>query len=37
MADVIEDRPELVEHRWRLARLIKQTYWLDWLLLDEAA
>lgn len=35
MADVFEDRDELVEHRDRLARLIESTPNLDWLLLTK--
>ncbi len=35
MADVFEDRPDLVIHRERLWRLIADTPWLDWLLLTK--
>ena len=35
MADVFEDRPEIVEHRARLFALIAETPWLDWLLLTK--
>lgn len=35
MADVFEDRPELIEHRERLGRLIDATPNLDWLLLTK--
>ena len=35
MADVFEDREELAPHRVRLARLIDETPWLDWLLLTK--
>lgn len=35
MADVFEDRPELVEWRSDLFRLIKYTTYLDWLLLTK--
>jgi protein gp37 len=35
MADVFEDRPELVEHRIRLFLLIQNTPWLDWQLLTK--
>ncbi len=35
MADVAEDRPDLVEPRARLFKLIQQTPWLDWLLLTK--
>lgn len=35
MADVFEDRPELVEHRMRLFRVIETTPNLDWLLLTK--
>lgn len=35
MADVFEDRPDLVPHRERLYALIDQTPWLDWLLLTK--
>lgn len=35
MADVFEDRPELVEHRARLFLLIQNTPNLDWLLLTK--
>lgn len=35
VADVFEDRPDLVEHRERLWKLIAQTTHLDWLLLTK--
>jgi len=35
MADVFEDRPELVAPRQRLFDLIEQTEWLDWQLLTK--
>ena len=35
MADVFEDRPDLVEHRLRLWKLIEATPHLDWLLLTK--
>lgn len=35
MADVFEDRPDLVPHRDRLWRTIGATPWLDWLLLTK--
>lgn len=35
MADVFEDRDDLVVHRSRLVELISQTQWLDWLLLTK--
>lgn len=35
MADVFEDRPELIEHRARLYKLIDETPHLDWLLLTK--
>src|SRR5262245_38941981 len=35
LADVFEDRPELVEPRYRLWRLIVNTPYLDWLLLTK--
>jgi protein gp37 len=35
MADVFEDRPELVEHRARLFALIQATPHLDWMLLTK--
>lgn len=35
MADVFEDRPELVESRRRLFDLVVATPWLDWLLLTK--
>ena len=35
MADVFEERPELVEPRRRLYTLIRATPWLDWLLLTK--
>jgi protein gp37 len=35
LCDVFEDRPELVEPRLRLFNLIRQTPWLDWLLLTK--
>lgn len=35
LADVFEDRPELVEPRARLFALIAETPWLDWLLLTK--
>lgn len=35
MADVFEDREDLVPHRERLFRLIEQTPWLDWQLLTK--
>lgn len=35
LADVFEDREELVPSRHRLFRLIKATPWLDWLLLTK--
>lgn len=35
MADVFEDRPDLVEWRGRLWRLILETPWLDWQLLTK--
>lgn len=35
MADVFEDRPELVAWRNRLFRLIEDCEWLDWLLLTK--
>jgi len=35
MADVFEDRPDLVEPRARLFALIAETPWLDWLLLTK--
>lgn len=35
MADVCEDRPDLIQPRGRLARLILSTLWLDWLLLTK--
>lgn len=35
MADVFEDRPDLVTHRARLLALIKETPGLDWLLLTK--
>ncbi len=35
MADWLEDHPDLVEPRLRLADLIDQTPWLDWLLLTK--
>ena len=35
MADVFENRPDLVEHRLRLLKLIEQTPNLDWLLLTK--
>ncbi len=35
MADWLEDHPDLVEPRQRLADLIDQTPWLDWLLLTK--
>lgn len=35
MADVFEDRPDLVEPRARLFDLIGRTTWLDWLLLTK--
>lgn len=35
LADVFEDRPELVEPRWRLFSLIADTPHLDWLLLTK--
>jgi protein gp37 len=35
MADVFENRPDLIEPRRRLFRLIDDTPWLDWLLLTK--
>lgn len=35
MADVFEDRPDLIATRGRLFNLIRQTPWLDWLLLTK--
>lgn len=35
MADWLEDRPDLVEPRTRLCRLIEDTPWLNWLLLTK--
>jgi protein gp37 len=35
LADVFEDRPDLVPHRARLFVLIQNTPWLDWLLLTK--
>jgi protein gp37 len=35
MADVFEDRPDLVAQRDRLLALIRETPWLDWLLLTK--
>ncbi|MDC0740922.1 DUF5131 family protein [Polyangium mundeleinium] len=35
MADVFEDREDLVPHRERLWKLIAETPWLDWLLLTK--
>lgn len=35
MADVFEDRADLVPHRARLCALIGETPWLDWLLLTK--
>ncbi len=35
LADVFEDRPELIEPRWRLFSLIADTPHLDWLLLTK--
>lgn len=35
MADVFEDRPDLVQERERLWRLIEATPWLDWQLLTK--
>lgn len=35
LADVFEDRPDLVEPREKLVSLINQTPWLDWLLLTK--
>lgn len=35
MADVFEDRPDLVAPRLRLWKLIESTPWLDWLLLTK--
>jgi len=35
MADVFEDRPDLVKPRKRLFELIPQTPWLDWLILTK--
>lgn len=35
MADVMENRTDLDTHRWRLWKLIKDTPWLDWLLLSK--
>lgn len=35
MADVFDDRPDLVEHRYRLLCLIAETPHLDWLLLTK--
>lgn len=35
MADVFEDRPDVIAERKRLLRLIEATPWLDWLLLTK--
>jgi protein gp37 len=35
MADVFEDRPDLLPHRERLWQLIDECRWLDWLLLSK--
>jgi protein gp37 len=35
MADVFEDRPDLVDDRARLSLLVQATPWLDWLLLTK--
>ena len=35
MADVFEDRPDLLDARQRLIQLIDDTKWLDWLLLTK--
>ncbi|OGP69978.1 MAG: hypothetical protein A2169_05080 [Deltaproteobacteria bacterium RBG_13_47_9] len=35
MADVFEDRPDLIQWRRRLWQLIENTPWLDWLLLTK--
>lgn len=35
MCDVFEDRPDLVEHRERLYDVIKNTPWLEWMLLTK--
>lgn len=35
LADVFENRPELLDARARLARVIAETPWLDWLLLTK--
>ena len=33
--DVMEERDDITQHRWRLYALIKRTPWLDWLLLTK--